>query len=650
MSRETLVEARDRVSPEGGVFVGRDTEVRRLESMLGEHRPRVLFLHGLAGSGKSSLLRHFARSVSSHGDAAVFVLDCREIEPTEQGFSSGLSLALDHDSPGAMLEIPMRLARVARRVVICLDHYEVFRLLDSWLRNQFVPSLPEKVSLLMAGRQEPNPAWTRLPAGTFEVMRLGSLGPEESTDLVRAMQVGEDAVEAIVGFADGHPLTLILGALAARERSTDDIRDVTMDRLLDEFTVAYLDDLSEEAERLLGAASVVRRVSAPLLGAMLPEIDAWKGFDSLRRLPFVAVTSDGLALHEALQKSISARLRAAVPSRHRELRRRAWSYFREQLRTVPRAELWRSTADMIYLLENPAVREAHFPTSVHRFAIETASSADGKAIDQVIVRHEPDEAVKLLRSWWARCPETFKVARDTRGEVVGFSILTTQVQTDLKSFEYDPVAAVWLDHLRNDPVGPGQQALLLRRWLTLGQGDEPSEAQASLWLDLKRTYMELRPRLRRIYSTTDHPEIYGPVLGQLGATPINPVVEIDGRKYQQFCLDFGPSSVDGWLTRIAAQELGIHDDGLLDVLQRQLLVNGHRIDLTPKEFAVMAHLSERPGEPVGRLELLASIWGYDDPVGSNVVDAVVYTLRKKLGSEAWLLETVRGIGYRLAAH
>lgn len=161
-------------------------------------------------------------------------------------------------------------------------------------------------------------------------------------------------------------------------------------------------------------------------------------------------------------------------------------------------------------------------------------------------------------------------------------------------------------------------------------------------------YMELRPRLRRIYSATDNPDVYGPALTQLEAQQVGNPVEIDGHGYASFCLDFGPSSVDGWLTRVAARELGIEEDGLLDVGQRQLVVEGRRIDLTPKEFDVMTWLSERAGNVVERTELLESIWGYDEPLGSNVVDAVIYTLRKKLGGRAGEVETVRGVGYRLA--
>jgi DNA-binding response OmpR family regulator len=47
--------------------------------------------------------------------------------------------------------------------------------------------------------------------------------------------------------------------------------------------------------------------------------------------------------------------------------------------------------------------------------------------------------------------------------------------------------------------------------------------------------------------------------------------------------------------------------------------------------------------------LLADVWGYDYDGGSNVVDVVVRSLRKKLGERAALIEAVRGTGYRLHA-
>lgn len=646
MIPSTVASTRRSFPPGRSVFVGGKPELARFRSLLVEPSPRVLFMHGIAGAGKSTLIHRFVAETPSDDDTSVLPLDCRDIEPTEAGCRAALVEALGFD-PLDMRADDLRSASTrTRRTVICLDHYEVFRLLDTWIRQQLTPSLPDNVSLLIAGREEPNPAWTRLPAGTFEVIRLGPLSSEDSLELLRGMGVDEDDAASIGRFAGGHPLTLVLGALAAKEGASDQIRPVTMGRLLGEFTVAYLDDLGEETRTYLEAAAVVRRMSIPMMAAMLPDCDAMEGFDTLGRLPFVDAMSDGLALHTSIQESIATRLWIASPSRHRALRQRAWAYLREQLQSVPRAELWRHTADMIYLLENRAVREAHFPSTAHTYAIEPATPTDGAEIRAIVTRHEPPRAADLLQRWWNLYPSSFRVARDGRGAVAGFSIIASSSEVDLRQFDDDPVVSLWRDRLENDPLGTGLEALYLRRWLTW-EGDGSSEAQAALWLDLKRMYMELRPRLRRIYSATDHPEVYGPALIQLEAREQG-FAEIDGHAYTCYCLDFGPSSVDGWLTRVAARELGIEDQGLLDMRQRRLLVNGRRIDLTPKEFDVMAYLSEHAGDTVARTELLEAIWGFEEPLGSNVVDAVVYTLRKKLGSRAAELETVRGVGYRLA--
>ncbi len=151
----------------------------------------------------------------------------------------------------------------------------------------------------------------------------------------------------------------------------------------------------------------------------------------------------------------------------------------------------------------------------------------------------------------------------------------------------------------------------------------------------------------RPYSTTNRPEVYAPVLAPLGGAAIpGGEVELDGRIYYGVYLEFGPSSVDGWLTRIAADELGLPEDDLLDVRQRQLLIDGERIDLTPLEFELINYLTEHAGAVVSRYALLADVWGYDANIGSNVVEAVVHSLRKKLGPRSSMIETVRGVGYR----
>jgi uncharacterized protein (DUF934 family) len=212
----------------------------------------------------------------------------------------------------------------------------------------------------------------------------------------------------------------------------------------------------------------------------------------------------------------------------------------------------------------------------------------------------------------------------------------------------DPVVEVWARHLRDEPLPKGQVALGLRRWLDADRGELPCPAQAACWLDVKRTYMALRPALRRMYVVVHDVPTYWPVVEKLGFRPVaDGGVVIGERQYASVVLDFGPGSVDGWLARLVGAELGIDHERSLDSDSRELRVNGKAIALTPLEFGLFAHLRECEGRAVTRAELLREVWGTEFTGGSNVVDVVVRTLRRKLGPAAPALETVRGTGYRL---
>jgi hypothetical protein len=211
----------------------------------------------------------------------------------------------------------------------------------------------------------------------------------------------------------------------------------------------------------------------------------------------------------------------------------------------------------------------------------------------------------------------------------------------------DPVAAAWA---RTFGARDPKRTLLVRRWLDRGSGEAPSRAQAASWLDLKRTYLELRRDLQWVYLVLRDPRPYAEVAARLGFAPHSePVVGLAGEDWHLFVLDMGPGAVDGWLNNVVAKELApAADEGrhLLDVDARELVLADGRVGLTPLEFGLLRYLHERPGKAVSRYELLEAVWDYSTPTSSNVVDSVVKTLRRKLGSQGAAIETVRGTGYR----
>lgn len=87
----------------------------------------------------------------------------------------------------------------------------------------------------------------------------------------------------------------------------------------------------------------------------------------------------------------------------------------------------------------------------------------------------------------------------------------------------------------------------------------------------------------------------------------------------------------------------------IERMERRVLVDDRRIELSPREYRLLAYLAKDPGKIVSRSELLANVWEVSFDPGSNVVDVHVKNLRAHLGDAAGQLETVRGVGYRLVA-
>jgi two-component system phosphate regulon response regulator PhoB len=77
-------------------------------------------------------------------------------------------------------------------------------------------------------------------------------------------------------------------------------------------------------------------------------------------------------------------------------------------------------------------------------------------------------------------------------------------------------------------------------------------------------------------------------------------------------------------------------------------LQGEPTDLTSTEFKLLLFLTERAGKPQDRNDLLRSVWGYSDDVHSRTLDTHMKRLRQKLGDHSAMVETVRGIGYRVA--
>jgi len=88
----------------------------------------------------------------------------------------------------------------------------------------------------------------------------------------------------------------------------------------------------------------------------------------------------------------------------------------------------------------------------------------------------------------------------------------------------------------------------------------------------------------------------------------------------------------------------------LDEASRLVTMDGVRLDLSPREFALLECLLRHSGQVLSRDQLLDHAWPYDAEVVPTIVDTYIYFLRRKLGAVGGgCIETVRGAGYRMTA-
>lgn len=89
--------------------------------------------------------------------------------------------------------------------------------------------------------------------------------------------------------------------------------------------------------------------------------------------------------------------------------------------------------------------------------------------------------------------------------------------------------------------------------------------------------------------------------------------------------------------------------GSLSILvgRHEVLYKEEKIELTRKEFELLLYLTENKGLVMSRNQILGHVWGYDFDGETRTVDVHVRSLRQKMGEAGNMIETVRGVGYRI---
>ena len=615
-------------------LAGRDAELRLLRQVTAPGGPVVVYVHGPAGIGKTALISALDACLEDEGVRRMHIT-AGAVEPTPTAILTALGRLLDHEAK-TVAELAAALASVKDVTVVMVDDVDTWRLAASWLRAELLPALPASTRFVLAGAVPPPPAWSIDYGQYFLDIKLGALPRAESDAAVAAAGLPAEIAERIWLLSGGHPLGLRMAIHAACTGSLGTARDAG------ELANAILHAIGDsDLRRAVEACAIVRRANRALMSAILEtdEPVPLSLLEAVEALPFATRDAEGIYIAEPVRRALVDWMSGVEAERYQLWRKTAADWIVNRLRAAGRSGRWRHMADLLHLLDQPTLRNAFFPPEEAAPPVEPARADDfGQIFEIAELRDGPDERARI-EGWARRLPHRFSVARGSEGEVLAFYLFARQDDPHSGLAALDPLFAAWQAHLAANPVEG--EILFIRQMSARARGAYPAGRTACI-LDLKRNYIE-RWGMARIYcyAIADDRDL----LHRLGFRPLE---QPQAGVPDTMVLEVPGGDIIEWVSALVdASPRGMADDDDLDFARdrREIVVDGRAIELTPLEAQVLGELIDRTPAVVRREDLIERIWRRAH-VGSNVVDTIVRTLRKKLGPKRDCIQTIPKAGYR----
>lgn len=526
-------------------FVGRAAEIAEFDAALRGGPPRVLFVHGPGGIGKTTLLHRFRARARAAG-RPVTAIDARGVDCSPDGVRDAFDRAVagigESGAGGG-----------AERAVLLIDGYEHLGPIDGWVREEFLASVPEGMVVVLAGRTEPSAPWRADPGwrAITACGRLAALTPAESIELLRRAGVDGPRGAHLAALGQGHPLTLALladaaaaGPLPTGLADAPDLVAALMAQVVGDVPDEdHAAGLAVCAHAWLTTEDLLRSV----VGERAPEIWAW-----LEARPYVTRGIDGLYAHALVREVLDADLRRRSPDGYRRIRRIIHAHVCDNLRhsdgTDPR--FW--AHQKIYLHRRsplmgplPALREQGAATVV------PAEPDDHQVALETIERFEGGRSAELAERWFTAQPENLVVVRSPEG-IAGFAFHVVH-PTDPSLCADDPVVAAALEHAaRVSPARSGEQ-ITIGRFLSgvHGHQRDPHAVLAGTVLSLIEW---ARKPLAWSFVAVCDPGFWIPAADYM-AFDTRLAAEFAGLRYTIFGNDWRRLPLQAWLDLMGEREL-----------------------------------------------------------------------------------------------
>lgn len=540
-------------------FIGRVAEQALFESAISvDELPfYVLHVHGPGGVGKTSLLGQFTMVAEQTG-VLVLAVDARNMEPTPGAFLASLCMSLGIDLTQSPAEA---LARRPGRAVLLIDTFELLAPLDGWLRDGFLPQLPERVLTVLASRHPPSPEWRADPGWQpfLRVLTLRNLAQEEGRDYLVQRNVPAADLPAVLDFTHSYPLALSLVADLYDQRPGFHFEPLEATDVVKLLLEQFLQRAPGPAHRAaLEACALVRVTTEGLLAELLTVSDAHDLFEWLRGLTFIETRPGGLFPHDIARESLVTDLRWRNPGWYAELHRRARVHYTRRLQETQGPEQQLALFDFVYLhRDNPAVRPFFEWQASGRAIPDRLCREDIETLVEMVERHENSDSARLARFWLARQPQNVIVLRDSASQPAGFMLQLALERAEAEDRAADPATTRAWDFLEQEaPLRPGESATYFRFWLAADTYQSVSPIQSVIFVNMVRHYFT--PGLAYTFYACADPDFWQPIFSYADLARLPDLdFAVAGQSFGVYGHDWRAMPPLAWLELLGQREIAM---------------------------------------------------------------------------------------------
>ena len=542
-------------------FVGRSEEKELFKTAISSSEGDFILLHiyGPGGVGKTTLLKEFSNLAKDH-EATPIQLDARNIDPSPEGFFFALRLVLGLSEISSPLEA---INQLLNKIVLTIDTYETLTPLDGWLRESFLPKLPENVLIIFAGRRPPSSDWLSDPGwcDLIHSISLRNLRPEESRAFLDKRGVPEYKHKGVLDFTHGHPLALSLVAdmlenQAENQSNTFELgNDPDIVRTLLE---RFIQQVPTPTHRLaLEACALVRVTTENLLTKALALNDVHEFFEWLRSLSFIESNSTGIFPHDLVRETLDADLRWRNPDRYAELHDRVRDYYSEKLMATHGMEQQSILFDDVYLhRHNPMVKPFFEWSKYGSLFGKSATKDDHNTLLAIIEQHEGPESAKLAAHWFEKQPEGLTVYHGVGQEPAGLLLALRLDKADSTDIEADPATRAAISFIGSHaPARADEEIIMFRFWMDRESYQDVSPTQSVIFLNVAQSYLSHSKLAWSLFPCADR-DFWLPVLHYADINYMPELnFEVGEKLYSVFAHDWRAVPVPAWLELLGKREL-----------------------------------------------------------------------------------------------